>query len=61
MNKSQAFARASHDIRGSLAGITGLIDLCHDSEEVRHGSNLESRLKLVNGCTKDLLGKFFFF
>ncbi|CAN6837991.1 unnamed protein product [Brassica oleracea] len=55
MNKSQAFARASHDIRGSLAGITGLIDLCHDSEEVRHGSNLESRLKLVNGCTKDLL------
>ncbi|KAG2325904.1 hypothetical protein Bca52824_008632 [Brassica carinata] len=55
MNKSQAFARASHDIRGSLAGITGLIDLCHDSEEVRHGSELETRLKLVNGCTKDLL------
>ncbi|CAH8306627.1 unnamed protein product [Eruca vesicaria subsp. sativa] len=55
MNKSQAFARASHDIRGSLAGITGLIDLCHDSEEVRHGSDLETRLKLVNGCTKDLL------
>ncbi|KAH0928838.1 hypothetical protein HID58_014565 [Brassica napus] len=55
MNKSQAFARASHDIRGSLAGITGLIDLCHESEEVRRGSNLESRLKLVNGCTKDLL------
>ncbi|KAJ0245540.1 Signal transduction response regulator [Hirschfeldia incana] len=57
MNKSQAFARASHDIRGSLAGITGLIDICHESEEVRQGSELETRLKLVNGCTKDLLGK----
>ncbi|KAJ4904510.1 Histidine kinase CKI1 [Raphanus sativus] len=55
MNKSEAFARASHDIRGSLAGITGLIDICHDSEEVRHGSELETSLKLVNGCTKDLL------
>ncbi|KAF8119112.1 hypothetical protein N665_0001s0161 [Sinapis alba] len=55
MNKSQAFARASHDIRSSLAGITGLIDLCHDSQEVRLGSELETRLKLVNGCTKDLL------
>ncbi|CAH2057651.1 unnamed protein product, partial [Thlaspi arvense] len=53
MNKSQAFARASHDIRGSLAGITGLIDLCR--EEVRPGSELDTSLKQVNVCTNDLV------
>ncbi|VVB01227.1 unnamed protein product [Arabis nemorensis] len=53
MNKSQAFASASHDIRGSLAGITGLIDLCR--EEVRPGCELETSLDQVNACTKDLV------
>ncbi|XP_024004903.1 histidine kinase CKI1 [Eutrema salsugineum] len=53
MNKSQAFARASHDIRGSLAGITGLIDLCR--EEVRLGSGLDTSLKQVNVCANDLV------
>ncbi|CAN8303007.1 unnamed protein product [Cochlearia groenlandica] len=52
MNKSQAFARASHDIRGSLAGITGLIDLCR--EEVRPDSELDTSLKQVIVCAKDL-------
>ncbi|XP_024010862.1 histidine kinase CKI1 [Eutrema salsugineum] len=53
MNKTQAFASASHDIRGSLAGITGLIDLCR--QEVRPGSDLDTNLKQVNVCTEDLL------
>ncbi|CAN8248469.1 unnamed protein product [Cochlearia groenlandica] len=53
MNKSQAFARASHDIRGSLAGITGLIDLCR--KEVKPGSELDTSLKQVNVCIQDLV------
>ncbi|KAL3604769.1 hypothetical protein D5086_005628 [Populus alba] len=35
MNKSLAFASASHDIRAALAGITGLIEICY--VEVRSG------------------------
>ncbi|XP_019102007.1 PREDICTED: histidine kinase CKI1-like [Camelina sativa] len=53
MNKSQAFARASHDIRGSLAGIKGLIDLCRDN--VHPGSDLDTNLKQMNVCAKDLV------
>lgn len=55
MNKSQAFAQASHDIRGSLAGITGLIDLCR--QEVKPGSDVDASLQQMNVCTKDLVGK----
>ncbi|CAH8320719.1 unnamed protein product [Eruca vesicaria subsp. sativa] len=54
MNKSQAFAQASHDIRGSLAGITGLIDLCR--QEVKPGSEVDASLQQMNVCTKDLVG-----
>ncbi|XP_068492318.1 histidine kinase CKI1 [Phaseolus vulgaris] len=54
MNKSAAFASASHDVRASLAGITGLIEL--SSELVAPGSELETNLKQMNGCTQDLLG-----
>ncbi|KAJ4892523.1 Histidine kinase CKI1 [Raphanus sativus] len=54
MNKSQAFAQASHDIRGSLAGITGLIDLCR--QEVKPGSDVDASLQQMNVCTKDLVG-----
>lgn len=54
MNKSTAFASASHDVRASLAGITGLIEL--SSELVAPGSELETNLKQMNGCTQDLLG-----
>lgn len=55
MNKSLAFASASHDIRAALAGITGLIELCY--EEVPPRSELETNLKQMDGCTKDLVGK----
>ncbi|CAJ1969845.1 unnamed protein product [Sphenostylis stenocarpa] len=54
MNKSAAFASASHDVRASLAGITGLIDI--SSELVAPGSELETNLKQMHGCTQDLLG-----
>ncbi|KAM7501167.1 hypothetical protein LguiB_000071 [Lonicera macranthoides] len=53
MNKSIAFASASHDVRASLAGIEGLIEICH--HEVAHGSELESNLVHMETCTKDLL------
>ncbi|CAH8268088.1 unnamed protein product [Arabidopsis lyrata] len=53
MNKSQAFANASHDIRGALAGIKGLIDICRD--EVKPGSDVDTTLRQVNVCSKDLV------
>lgn len=56
MNKSLAIASASHDIRASLAGITGLIEICYD--EVVPGSQVETNLKQMEACIKDLLGKF---
>nr|APR64062.1 hypothetical protein [Populus tomentosa] len=54
MNKSLAFASASHDIRAALAGITGLIEICY--AEVRAGSELDTNLQQMDGCTKDLVG-----
>lgn len=54
MNKSLAFASASHDVRAFLAAITGLIDICYD--EVPSGSELEANLKQMEVNTKDLLG-----
>ncbi|TKY52461.1 Histidine kinase CKI1 [Spatholobus suberectus] len=54
MNKSIAFASASHDVRASLAGITGLIEISY--ELVVPGSELETNLKQMNDCTQDLLG-----
>lgn len=55
MNKSLAFASASHDVRASLAGLTGLIEMCFD--EAAPGSELETNLRQMNTCAKDLLGK----
>ncbi|KAA8545238.1 hypothetical protein F0562_020022 [Nyssa sinensis] len=54
MNKSLAFASASHDVRASLAAITGLIELCH--EDATPDSELASNLVQMNTCTMDLLG-----
>ncbi|KAK9201958.1 hypothetical protein WN944_017167 [Citrus x changshan-huyou] len=54
MNKSLAFANASHDIRAALAGITGLIELCY--VEAGPGSELETNLRQMNVCANDLLG-----
>ncbi|KAK4847321.1 hypothetical protein QYF36_000728 [Acer negundo] len=54
MNKSLAFASASHDVRAALAGLTGLIEICF--LEVASGSELDTNLRLMDGCTKDLMG-----
>ncbi|KAJ4838666.1 hypothetical protein Tsubulata_004266 [Turnera subulata] len=54
MNKSLAFATASHDIRAALAGITGLIEISY--EEVVPGSEIETNLRQMDSCTKDLVG-----
>ncbi|XP_010026109.2 histidine kinase CKI1 [Eucalyptus grandis] len=54
MSKSNAFAQASHDVRASLAGVIGLIDISYD--EVSPGSELEKNLKQMEACTKDLMG-----
>ncbi|KAL3653349.1 hypothetical protein CASFOL_003030 [Castilleja foliolosa] len=58
MNKSLAFASASHDIRASLAGITGLIEMCRDevSKNEPLQSEMLSSLQQMKACTKDLLG-----
>ncbi|XP_020231408.1 histidine kinase CKI1 [Cajanus cajan] len=53
-NKSNALASASHDVRASLAGITGLIDISYDL--VDSGSELKTNLKQMSSCTHDLLG-----
>ncbi|XP_021904473.1 histidine kinase CKI1-like [Carica papaya] len=54
MNKSLAFASASHDIRTSLACISGLIEMC--SAEVSSHSEIAANLQRMNNCTKDLVG-----
>ncbi|KAL2535239.1 Histidine kinase CKI1 [Forsythia ovata] len=54
MNKSLAFASASHDVRASLAGLTGLIEICH--YQVVPGSELQTNLIQMEVCAKDLLG-----
>ncbi|CAK9135530.1 unnamed protein product [Ilex paraguariensis] len=54
MNKSLAFASASHDVRASLAAIIGLIELCH--EDAPPKSELAANLVQINTCTRDLLG-----
>ncbi|KAF5455369.1 hypothetical protein F2P56_024958 [Juglans regia] len=53
MNKSLAFASASHDVRASLAGLTGLIEICY--VEVIPGSELATNLRQMDTCAKDLL------
>ncbi|GMI98882.1 CYTOKININ-INDEPENDENT 1 [Hibiscus trionum] len=54
MNKSLALVGASHDIRASLAGINGFIDLC--LANTAPGSDFESYLKQMSHCAQDLLG-----
>ncbi len=57
MNKSHAFARASHDVRSSLAAITGLIELCN--QDINPDSVFAANLAKMNTCTKDLLGNYY--
>ncbi|XP_025703426.1 histidine kinase CKI1-like [Arachis hypogaea] len=54
-NKSIAFATACHDVRASLAALTGLIELS-SSQLVPSSSELNSNLKQMDSYTKDLLG-----
>ncbi|KAJ0014878.1 hypothetical protein Pint_19620 [Pistacia integerrima] len=54
MNKTFALAKASHDVRASLAAITGLVELCH--EDANPQTELAENLGLIKTCTKDLLG-----
>ncbi|XP_028547440.1 probable histidine kinase 2 isoform X3 [Dendrobium catenatum] len=54
MNKSIAFASASHDMRASLAGITGLLRLCHD--DVPPDSDVARNLVQMDQCASKLLG-----
>ncbi|KAK4493552.1 hypothetical protein RD792_017922 [Penstemon davidsonii] len=59
MNKSLAFASASHDIRASLAGITGLIEICLNNEVSKRDPlrrEFQSNLLQMEACAKDLLG-----
>ena len=55
MNKSVAFSSASHDIRASLAGLIGLVEM--SCEEVVADSELETNLKQMGACINDLQGK----
>ncbi|WOK97076.1 putative histidine kinase 2 [Canna indica] len=54
MNKSLAFASASHDIRTSLAGIFGLIEICQN--DVSRDSEVYRNLEQMNSCAAKLLG-----
>lgn len=54
MNKSLAFATATHDVRLSLAALTALID--ESFQQVVPGSELEANLKDMHTSTQDLLG-----
>lgn len=58
MNKILAFASASHDIRASLAGITGLIEMSQNIVPKRDpsGPELHTNLLQMEACNKDLLG-----
>ncbi|XP_044426401.1 probable histidine kinase 2 [Triticum aestivum] len=53
MNKSNAFARASHDIRSSLAAVVGLIDVSR--VEAESNANLTYNLDQMNIGTNKLL------
>ncbi|KAF5181246.1 Histidine kinase, partial [Thalictrum thalictroides] len=53
MNKSLAFASASHDVRSSLASLDGIITLC--SAEVSPNSEIFSNLENMRNLTADLV------
>ncbi|KAI3980711.1 hypothetical protein MKX01_025276 [Papaver californicum] len=53
MNKTMAFASANHDIRGSIAAIIGLVDLC--LADISHRSGLKNNLSQMKASSLDLL------
>ena len=56
MNKSNAFARASHDIRSSLAAIAGLVEVSRP--EAQANPNLTYYLDQMDVGTKKLFGQY---
>lgn len=55
MNKSNAFARASHDIRSSLAAVVGLIEVSRT--EAESNPNLTYNLDQMGVGTNKLFGQ----
>jgi signal transduction histidine kinase len=55
MNKTNAFARASHDIRSSLAAVAGLIEISRP--EAQANPNLAYYLDQMDIATKKLFGQ----
>ncbi|XP_015693471.2 probable histidine kinase 2 [Oryza brachyantha] len=53
MNKSNAFASASHDIRSALAAIVGLVEVSRP--EAATNPNIMDNLNQIDVCTKKLL------
>ncbi|KAH9623924.1 hypothetical protein KSS87_004564 [Heliosperma pusillum] len=53
LKQSLAFASANHDVRGYLACIKGLLDLCYN--DVQPSSELASNFKKIDNCADDLL------
>lgn len=58
MNKTTAFNRANHDVCGSLAAITGLIELCY--QDTNPESELAENLTQMSTLTKDLFGNCYY-
>ncbi|KAL1833431.1 hypothetical protein ACET3Z_003082 [Daucus carota] len=52
--RSSCYAEASHDVRASLAGIIGMVDIC--LTQVEPGSSLEGYIQGIQTCSQDLLG-----
>ncbi|WCJ25477.1 Signal transduction histidine kinase [Euphorbia peplus] len=55
MNKTKAYAGINHDVRGSLAAVTGFIDICQGNAKEGKVSELATNLSLMKNCTDDLL------
>ena len=55
LNKTGAFAGASHDIRSALAAIAGLVDVSR--AEARAHPQITRNLDQMDACTKKLLGE----
>jgi K+-sensing histidine kinase KdpD len=53
MNKSNAFASASHDIRSALAAVAGLVEVSRPEAN----PNIVDNLNQMELCTNKLLGK----
>ena len=57
MNKSNAFASASHDIRSALAAIAGLVDMSRPEAQALPAPGIVENLDQMGICTNKLFGK----